>query len=478
MIRRHLNRREFLAASAMAGFAGLAGSSRAAEPATSAARLTLMPEKVLGRIPADFIGLGYEISSVGQRGLLSGTNHRLIRFVRTLGDAGVIRIGGDTSDSAHWSSDAPAISAPKGTVVNKAVISDLGEFLRATGWKLIWGLNLGSGTANEAVEEAQAVADAAGSSLLAFEIGNEPDLFVPAHRRKGFGYADFLGEYRRLKKLIRARLPAAPFAGPDVASATDWVPRFARDEGSDLKLLTHHYYAQGPPRSESTTIENLLAGKTGLEKWLERIAPAAEAAHLPYRFCEVNSCYHGGKPGVSDSFASALWVLDLMFTLASHGSAGINIETGINQLGRVSDYSPIYPMGKDGYVARPIYYGMLAFARAGNGRLIGCELVAGDLNVKAYSVVAEDGTRRVTLINKELTRPMKVRVIAGGKVRTATVARLVARSASSQDGVSLCGAVVDADGRWTPAPPDHLNVQNAEFDVDLPSASAAIVEIS
>ena len=63
-------------------------------------------------------------------------------------------------------------------MINARSLRDLAGFLRATGWSLIWGLNLGSGGIEQAVEEARAVASTAGDHLLAFEIGNEPDLFV------------------------------------------------------------------------------------------------------------------------------------------------------------------------------------------------------------------------------------------------------------------------------------------------------------
>ncbi|HZL37978.1 MAG TPA: glycosyl hydrolase family 79 C-terminal domain-containing protein [Tepidisphaeraceae bacterium] len=471
-----MNRREFLALSTTAAISGMAGVSRAEEHAAAAARVTLAPGKILGSIPPDFMGLGYEISSVADSGLLSGKNRRMIQFVRTLGKAGVIRVGGNTSDDAHWSADGQPVSRPVGTVVNKAVIADLGHFLRATGWKVIWGLNLGRSTPAEVVAEARAVADSAGNSLLAFETGNEPDLFVPAHRKKGYGYSDYLREYRELKQAIRAAIPAAPFAGPDVAGATDWVGKFAKDEGADLKLLTHHHYSQGPPRNKTTTIENLLAGKTNLERKLDEISAAAGSAHLPYRFCEVNSCFGGGKAGVSDTFASALWVLDLMWTLASHNCAGVNIETGVNQLGRISDYSPIYPTGPNAYTARPIYYGMLAFARGCQGKRIGCDLDTGGLNLKAYAAVGEGGTTRLTLINKELSRHAKVRIVAGPNARTATICRLTAPSADSRVGVTLGGAAVNADGHWTAVLKERVEGREGKFDVDLPGASAAIVE--
>ncbi len=140
----------------------------------------------LGTIPADFMGLGYEISSVARSGLLSAENHTYVQLVRTLGPRGVIRVGGNTSDYSSFDANGQAVSAPKNTVVNEANLRELGAFLEATGWKLIWGLNLGGGSEAEAIEEAQAVSAAVKRKLLAFEIGNEPDLFDrrSAHREQ------------------------------------------------------------------------------------------------------------------------------------------------------------------------------------------------------------------------------------------------------------------------------------------------------
>ena len=36
---------------------------------------------------------------------------------------------------------------------------------------------------------------------------------------------------------------------------------------------------------------------------------------------------HAGKRGVSDTFASALWVLDTLFNLAAVGVDGVNVHT-------------------------------------------------------------------------------------------------------------------------------------------------------
>src|SRR6185437_5387799 len=115
------------------------------------------------------------------------TNQTCTQLVRTLGPHGVVRVGGNTSDYSSFQPDGNLVSSPKSSVINTESLRQLGNFLDATGWKLIWGLNLGNGTVDEAVQEAQAVASAAGDNLLAFEIGNEPDLYVhEGHRPAGY----------------------------------------------------------------------------------------------------------------------------------------------------------------------------------------------------------------------------------------------------------------------------------------------------
>jgi hypothetical protein len=213
------------------------------------------------------------------------------------------------------------------------------------GWNLIWGLNLGKGTAQAAIQEAKEVLAATEPYLFAFEIGNEPDLFPrsEAHRKKGYDYDDYLREYRKFRDALRKELPGMPLAGPDVADATSWVTRFARDEGKDIKLLTHHYYREG--QNPTSNIDKLLYADPKLDPMLAQLRAATKSSGIPYRTCETNSFSGGGKPGVSDTLASALWVLDFMFALASTGCAGVNMETGVNQRGFISSYSPIGDTG-------------------------------------------------------------------------------------------------------------------------------------
>src|SRR5580658_7429213 len=238
-----MNRRNFLVGTTASAVLAMGRGALFSEQALPVIPIGVDRSKVLGVIRPDFMGLGYEISSVAAGGPLSGGNAVYEQLVRTLGPDGVIRNGGNTSDYSAFSASGRSVSAAKASVINEENLKGLGRFLDATGWKLIWGLNLGSGNAEDAVAEARAVAEIAGDKLIAFEIGNEPDLFVhEGHRKSAYAYEDYLADYRRYKRAIRSSLPHATFAGPDVAGSTDWVTRFAADEGQDLQLLTHHYY--------------------------------------------------------------------------------------------------------------------------------------------------------------------------------------------------------------------------------------------
>src|ERR1041384_7814255 len=92
------------------------------------------------------------------------------------------------------------------------------------------------------------VARALGPLLLAFQIGNEPDGFGRWTRVRppAYDFAAFLAEWLRFAAAIRARVPDASFAGPDVAAAPDWVPAFAAAALPGLVLLTQHHSAAGP----------------------------------------------------------------------------------------------------------------------------------------------------------------------------------------------------------------------------------------
>src|SRR5262245_36984830 len=127
-------------------------------------------------IRPDFIGLSYESAILADGAYFTPDNKSVLGLITRLGADGVLRIGGNTSERTLFRPGGESV--PPGMIaLTPAGIDRLGAFLRAVGWRLIYGLNLARGTAAQAAEEAAYVARAVGSNLLAFQIGNEPDGF-------------------------------------------------------------------------------------------------------------------------------------------------------------------------------------------------------------------------------------------------------------------------------------------------------------
>ena len=470
-------------AALLALWAGAAYSPAADTPSGAApaetVRIQVDPQTVVCRISPAFIGLGYETSAVAQPDFFSAQNTRMVNLYHNLSAHGLMRIGGNVSDHTRYEPHGPAAAHSENqvTLINQHNLADLGDFARATGWSVMWGLNLGTGSRDEAVQEALAVDAALGSHLQSLEIGNEVEALP---RFKG-SYAAYHAAYLDYKGAIRAVLPKAPFSGPDsighpnwVKGKVDWVKNFVGTEAGDLKLVTEHYY-RGGAADPASTIAKLLTPDDAADRRLQELQQICADRGLAFRINEVNSFYGGGKPDVSDTFASALWALDYMFVLASYGADGINLETDINQLGWISHYSPIVHDAAGKCRARPEYYGMLAFALAGTGDLLKLALDRRAINLSAYATRDAHGALWVTVVNKDLTRDAVVELSLPEGVLTAEAFRLMGPALESKDHVTFAGAEVAADGTWAAGPAEKVAASQSPARVPVPHASALVV---
>jgi hypothetical protein len=347
-------------------------------------------------VPANYTGLSYESSQLSHPLYFIESNRQLIELVRQLSPEGVLRIGGNTSEFTHWKPDeenTPAAgfaeppSAGRNTAqsytITAAAVRNLRGFLDATGWRLIYGLNLAQGTPEAAADEAAYVSKAMGDKLIAFQFGNEPDLFHHDDAKHlGWSYEEYATKWLQFEKAVRARVPDAPLAGPDVAYKMDWVEKFAAQMRGKYMLLTGHYYIGGPPANPAMNIDALLHPPKHLYDEIAVTMKTARTVGVPYRMAEGNSCYNGGKPGLSDVFASALWAGDYMLQLAQAGYAGVNLHGG-----GLGVYTPIASDTAGNSTARPDYYGMLMAQQFAGATMVECELQASGRNVTSYAAV-------------------------------------------------------------------------------------------
>ncbi len=452
--------------------AALERAVRAAEGSEAAIVLRIRPGKPLATIAGNFIGLGYEMSSVARPGLLSAENTPYVRLLRNLGPGGVLRAGGIVSNYTSYSAHGTWRAEPKDTVVTLKSLQQLRGFLDATGWSAIWSLNFGRGSLRDAVLEAKAVAQALGPRLLAVELGNEVENYgrgTQPLRPPPYTYPEYRAQYSRWRAAIVAAVPALPFAAPDTAASIEWLERMAADAHGDVQLLTTHYYRGD---QKLGTQDELLHADPALKTELERLRAVSRAQGIPWRMCETNSFFGGGRPGVSNTLAAALWTLDYMLLLAQYGCAGVNIETGVNQLGFISSYSPIQDDGAGHNSAGEPYYGMLAFAVATRNALsvLPVERAGSNTNLTVYALGQGDRVQRIVLVNKTADQGATVSS-PEVPLRGAAVMRLSGPSLGSTGGVTLGHASVDAHGAWKPGKLEPVQTD----EVTVPPASAAIL---
>jgi len=100
-------------------------------------RLAVSYEDPGQAIALDFIGLSYESAILAGADYFTPNNASTLGLIRALGENGVIRIGGNTSERAVWGVDAKPVG-PASLVIAPANIDRLAAALRVLGWKLIY----------------------------------------------------------------------------------------------------------------------------------------------------------------------------------------------------------------------------------------------------------------------------------------------------------------------------------------------------
>jgi len=408
------------------------------------------------RMPENFTGLSYEMPQLYSPEFFSATNGELLEAFHGLGRHGVLRMGGSLSEFTRWQPERGDFSTAKEDeairaqrnwewrltnsasirggqgAITPASLKELRRFLDATGWQCIYGLNFGSGSAARAADEANHVYRILGRRLLCFQLGNEADLFSsnPLLRHRPYDFEQYWAENRQFVATVRALQPKAQFAGPDVAGNLAWVRRYAERAKGEAPFVSAHHYAMGPAKDPAMNVDRLLARHdSALEKYVTEVGKIVADCGVPFRLTECNSCFGGGKDGVSNTFASALWAADFMLHLASAGCIGVNLHGGGDGI-----YTPI-ESSENGQALRPLYFGM-QFA----GKFAGFEIARYSLpeGVDASAYVARrQKTACIAVVNKSAERLTVAFDLAQTKAIPSACEVLSAPALSAKDGVSL-----------------------------------------
>lgn len=378
--------------------------------APGGAHATVDPTRLGPVVPRSFLGLSIEWDSVSAYARRAAALQRLLApIAREQGGLG-LRIGGDTEDQAWWNPGRRRTRPQKVLQdVTARTLDEVGELSRAVGGGPV---TLGVNLALRDPRNARALVDAARTRLRVdtIEIGNEPDLYTSARTFRIPGHT-----HRRLRKHVRyspaayardvsaylhvLRNPRLAVAGFAQASWWRFLPGLLNRWGRRANVLGVHMYAvpycklPAPPAEWLATAE----ASRGLARRIYPIQQLAVRRHRILRVTELNSAVCGGRRGLSNTRAAAVWLADILFSLVAHGVQQADVHTWNHAI-----YAPFAPDGRR-MLARPPLRGLEAFAAAAPaGSRLAAVRVSGP--IRAWATRDRAGVVRVLLLAPRAVR--------------------------------------------------------------------------
>jgi hypothetical protein len=444
--------------------------------------VTVNPNTTVGTIGADFTGFSYEKTHV-MNGSLTSSNTNMIALYKLLGSP-MMRVGANDVEVCSWGGTGAAPAQPNGqpfaTKITSGGVDQLCGFLAATGTKVIYAVNFRLGDSAASAAEAAYVMGKCPSSVVAFEIGNEPDKFGT--------WAAQQGQWESFATAILAT-PGALMVGPACTSgsAASFSAPFADSEaaklGSKLVMLTQHSYVAGAGSTSATAanLQTIISKLTDIFTTMQGAATKNKIAN-GYRMDENNTFSGHGQQGVSDTLIAGLWAIDYMFEVARHGGSGINFHNGETGMDGTKPfyYEPIKETNGVVVEVQPEYYGMLLFTQAGTGPMVSTTVTTSAPYFTAWAIKA-NGFTGVVLNNKDAANGVNATVNLGSAVSSASAIYLQGTPANSLSvpagSVTLAGAKVTVAGVWPRNPPYIQTTSGNTVSVYVPPASAALVRV-
>lgn len=520
-------RRSLVAGALAAGLVAAGGLPAIADDtaATTSLTLTATVDGTNAVLGDDFQGFSVESADFAHGYL---TRERMAERLRTLGPHGVIRLGGYSMDLVwpafgDWTT-APAPSEAIGGTVDQSDLDHLKELLDATGWKVTLGAPLKKivdpskiknptrdpspdVSLEQVVAEVTAAYQTLGDDLLGVELGNEFDNVTTLTD------AEMWETAKRYRAAIDQALPHAnlKIVGPSANTAKtnthlEGFVSAALADGSTqpqqvLAELSSHWYPWSHCGSSTVSISQLMSPLTytNTRSKLAGIMAVDDQlqGRIPVTVNESNTASCSGMPGVSNSYATALWSLDYLLQAAQSGVDRVQFHT--NTTGVCGDFkardSADYPISyryygafcaadqaaldADELSANPLYYGIWAFRQVPQGRFVDLDLADEHLDkLRAYAVKGNGDTLTVVLINVQdparaasttdaVTLNLPSAYHAGSQVtlRSAAQEGLASLDAGR---ISLGGQTVSPAGAPSGAP------QSAAVPVELRSATVTV----
>lgn len=197
----------------------------------------------------------------------------------------------------------------------------------------------------------------AADPAVGFSLGNEPDLYrVPNYAALTQPLpgeeAQAVALYLRLAGELRPAVGSAPVVTPEMSRPDNWRRSFATlIAGVHPQAIgVHMYPLTACLRAGDVTVKGLLSERAGqAPARLSWVPTAAASAGIPAIITEANSASCGGRAGVSDTPASAVWAIRFVLSALRQGFREVRFHASGNA------YDPFVISGGQ-LIARPLEY--------------------------------------------------------------------------------------------------------------------------
>jgi hypothetical protein len=421
-------------------------------------------------VPTALIGMNLEMSEVCS---ILQMDQSYEQLDSNLGEL-VLHIAGHSGDLSTWQPDANLDCSTQqitsnAPVVSKAFVNAVFSFAQRTHAKVLWELPLLHGTPQMDASEASYITSVGKSTLIGFDIGNEPELNVKhGYRPVSWTFRSYLGEWKAIHDAVIATDPTARFVGPDTTvqtKQTNWLQEFLLDPQArqDLNAVARHYYFYSGLTHKHADPKSLLDPTVWQVFSQEAQGWVVAADKLPVYITETNTISSGGVPGTSNSLAAALWTSDMLLQAASVGVQQVDFQEVPHAY-----YSAIDTQGMP---QNPYYGELFAHLVTPAGAAFLKTQLNFQANLSAYALQSQ-GKLYVILINKE-ANAMSMNYALGGNYHHVQTLQMKAASLGATAGTTINGASVGFNGKFT-MPPMPLLAMPQKLTVPAYTACAFI----
>ena len=243
------------------------------------------------------------------------------------------------------------------------------------GTKFVSTLNFGNDSLKIARDMAVASVEYQADKIEYFELGNEPtnydeDRFHDSTKAYVKEWKQFTGQIDAAINKITNQFPTSRWWASSATTddsglnvrPVDIIPLGidSSDQVAEYSIHSYAFATCDPERAAIATTENIL-NHTGLVQYADNeIGPSAQAAlksGKPWVIGEFNSIACSGNPNVSDTFAQALWTVDVELIYAVRNASSVHLHQGATLVFQSGDQvNSAGPNGEPGYSTYDMLY--------------------------------------------------------------------------------------------------------------------------